>query len=284
MFIPDPDFFTSQIPDTGVKKAPDPGSGSEKLDMRNYEKITRRRSSENIIKQLGGAVGGREKKYRNPRDRKTENAQSSFGIPPKRWSSHRKIWRFQQYQRLVWQQRSANPVGWWGGMFSLPALTSTWLVPAAAASSGHIKPLWGRQQTLEIHNSQSHPTPFTADFRSTVFRNRDMLWTNPDPRIRTLNVRSDSALFVSSFQENNKKKIFVLSFCLLLTVGTYIYTSIQKSLRSHKIIEIKVFLNFFGLLKEGFGPHPYKQIRIRIGNAQKFTNPTDPEHWFKSIV
>ncbi len=29
---PDPDFYPSRIPDPGVKKAPDPGSGSATLD------------------------------------------------------------------------------------------------------------------------------------------------------------------------------------------------------------------------------------------------------------
>jgi hypothetical protein len=33
MFIPDPDFSPCRIPDSGVKKALDPGSGSATLDF-----------------------------------------------------------------------------------------------------------------------------------------------------------------------------------------------------------------------------------------------------------
>ncbi len=48
--------------------------------------------------------------------------------------------------------------------------------------------------------------------------------------------------WLSRFQQ---KRFFLKVFCLLLTVGTF--TSIfkdDKSLRSHKTVEIKVFLNF----------------------------------------
>jgi hypothetical protein len=38
MFIPDPDldFYPSRIPDPGIKKAPDPGSGSATMLFRSF--------------------------------------------------------------------------------------------------------------------------------------------------------------------------------------------------------------------------------------------------------
>ncbi len=101
-------------------------------------------------------------------------------------------------------------------------------------------------------------------------------------------------LFSSVAFKKTKKKQFLfcffasylLGYCRWL--GTYIYISNHKSLRSHKTVEIKVFHNFLACWWKVPvpDPDPYKRIRIRIRNAQKFTNPTDPdpEHWFKSLA
>ncbi len=70
------------------------------------------------------------------------------------------------------------------------------------------------------------------------------------------------------------KNIFFSKFlCLFLFEGTFIlYFKDKKSQRSHKTVEIKVFLHF--LLVDGM---------IRMQEAQKHTDPadTDPEHWLK---
>jgi hypothetical protein len=80
----------------------------------------------------------------------------------------------------------------------------------------------------------------------------------------------DSALFFSRFQDANKKNKFFIGFLLyyLLTEGTFtsVFTD-NKQIRSHKIVEIRVFLNFFCLLMEGSGP--------RSGSVQIITDP-DP--------
>ncbi len=55
----------------------------------------------------------------------------------------------------------------------------------------------------------------------------------------------------------------------------------KKSKRSHKIVDIKVFL--FCLLIEGSGSGPGAGS---VQEAQKHRNPTDldPEHWFTVTV
>jgi hypothetical protein len=80
----------------------------------------------------------------------------------------------------------------------------------------------------------------------TLIRIRDILRRdpNPDPWIRTLNYRSEygSCSFRQWLSSANKNKFF----CLLLTVGAFTSdVKDNKSLRSHKTVEIKVFLNFF---------------------------------------
>jgi hypothetical protein len=57
---------------------------------------------------------------------------------------------------------------------------------------------------------------------------------DPDPCIRTLDYGSGSCSFRQWL------------FCLLLTVGTFtLVFKDNKSLRSHKTVEVKVFLNIF---------------------------------------
>jgi hypothetical protein len=56
-------------------------------------------------------------------------------------------------------------------------------------------------------------------------------------------------------------------------------SKIKKSLRSHKTVEIKIFLSFFLLVGERIRIRT-KKLRIRIQEAQKHTDPMDPEHWF----
>ena len=60
---------------------------------------------------------------------------------------------------------------------------------------------------------------------------------DPDP---------DPSIFIIDLQDANKKQILKKSFCILLFEGTF--TSIfedKKSKRSHKTVEIKVFLTIF---------------------------------------
>jgi hypothetical protein len=67
------------------------------------------------------------------------------------------------------------------------------------------------------------------------------LWlTDPDP-----------ALFVSNLQDANKKL-----FCLLLFKGTFAsFFTNKRSLRSHKTVEIKVFLTIFAWWWDNPDPH-----------------------------
>ncbi len=70
-----------------------------------------------------------------------------------------------------------------------------------------------------------------------------------------------------------KSIFFSLSFYAysFLKVGTFTSSSKdKKSYRSHKTVEIKIFLNF--LLVDG-----RIRIRTRIQEAQKQMNPTDPD-------
>ncbi len=68
--------------------------------------------------------------------------------------------------------------------------------------------------------------------------------TNPD-----LNPAPDPdpALFISGFQDINKNIFFPTLFYLFLTVGTVNLHQFSKitSLRSHKTVKVKVFLNCF---------------------------------------
>jgi hypothetical protein len=70
--------------------------------------------------------------------------------------------------------------------------------------------------------------------------------------------------------ENNLKKKF---FCILLFEGTLTsFFKGKKSKRSHKTVEIKVFLTIFAY---------DRRIRIRIQEAQKHVDPDsdpDPQH------
>jgi hypothetical protein len=83
--------------------------------------------------------------------------------------------------------------------------------------------------------------------------------TDPDPRISITDLRIRIPIPIEGA---NKNKFLFKVFCLLFFQGTF--TSVfkdKKSKRSHKIVEIKVFLLFF-LLIEGSGP--YKLWRTRI--------------------
>jgi hypothetical protein len=56
----------------------------------------------------------------------------------------------------------------------------------------------------------------------------------------------DPAIFVIGLQEANKKLIKIKFFCLFLFVGTFTsFFHDKKSKRSHKTVEIKVFLTIF---------------------------------------
>ncbi len=93
------------------------------------------------------------------------------------------------------------------------------------------------------------------------------LWhfdTDPDPRIRTLDYGSR---FFRQWHSNLLKNLvfFAKIFCLLPTVGST-FTSVlkdKKSLRSHKTVEIEVFLNFFACWWKD--PDPYKLLPYGSG-------------------
>jgi hypothetical protein len=65
---------------------------------------------------------------------------------------------------------------------------------------------------------------------------------DPDPDM-------DPSIFIIDFQDANKKLIFILKFsCILLFEGTFTsFFKDKKSKRSHKTLEIKVFLTIFAL-------------------------------------
>ncbi len=81
----------------------------------------------------------------------------------------------------------------------------------------------------------------------------------------------DTALFVGGFKDANKSKYLLKYFvCLLRTVGTFTTVfEYNKSLRNHKIIEIKVFLKKIWVLMEKSGS------RSGSGSVQLITYP-DP--------
>ncbi len=68
----------------------------------------------------------------------------------------------------------------------------------------------------------------------------------------------DHVLFFNGLQDdNNEKSFFSNYFCLLLTVGKFTQViKNNKLLRSHKTIDIKVFLHFFACWWKH--PDPYK--------------------------
>ncbi len=96
-----------------------------------------------------------------------------------------------------------------------------------------------------------------------------LLLTDPDP-----------ALFVSFH------KVILLIIFFESTFTSFFKD--KKSCRSHKTVEIKIFLNF--LLVDGrirIRIHTNKLwIRMRIQKAQKRTDPTDPdpEHWLEANI
>ncbi len=81
----------------------------------------------------------------------------------------------------------------------------------------------------------------------------------------------DPALFVSDLQDTNKINFFKF-FCLLLFWSTFpSFFKDKKSLRSHKTVEIKVFLTIIVWSwkdpPDPRGPKTFGSYRIRIQNA-----------------
>jgi hypothetical protein len=75
----------------------------------------------------------------------------------------------------------------------------------------------------------------------------------------------DPALFVRDLQEVKKKQIYSI-FCFFLAEGTFTsFFKDKKSERSHKTVEIKVFLLFF--LHDGRIRIQSSDYRILIRNA-----------------
>jgi hypothetical protein len=71
-----------------------------------------------------------------------------------------------------------------------------------------------------------------------VLRIHDILDPDADP---------DPAIFIIDRQDANKKLVFLIQFfCILLFAGTFTsFFKDKKSKRSHKTVEIKVFLTIF---------------------------------------
>jgi hypothetical protein len=56
----------------------------------------------------------------------------------------------------------------------------------------------------------------------------------------------DPSIFIIDLQDANKKQILKKVFCIVLFEGTLTsFFKDKKSKRSHKTVEIKVFLNIF---------------------------------------
>ncbi len=102
--------------------------------------------------------------------------------------------------------------------------------------------------------------------------------TDPDSRIciTALRIRIWILLFKSLADKRPAKKKFLKkNFCLLLFEGTFTSVIIDnKSKRSHKIVEIRVFLLFYVLMEGSRSGRP-KNIRIRIHDTglMYFTRP-----------
>ncbi len=79
----------------------------------------------------------------------------------------------------------------------------------------------------------------------------------------------DPALFIIDLQVANKKLILKKFSCILLFEGSFTsFFKDKKSERSHKTVEIKIFLTI--LLSD-------RRIRIRIQEAQKHVDQVDPD-------
>jgi hypothetical protein len=56
----------------------------------------------------------------------------------------------------------------------------------------------------------------------------------------------DPSIFIVDLQDANKKLIFFKFFCIVLFEGTFTsFFKVKKSKKSHKTVEIKVFLTIF---------------------------------------
>ena len=83
--------------------------------------------------------------------------------------------------------------------------------------------------------------------RNYAVHYKAVLRSVPDPWHFNVDSDLDPAIFVIDFQDANKKLIFLKKFsCLLLFEGTFTsFFKDKKSKRSHKSVEIKVFLTIF---------------------------------------
>jgi hypothetical protein len=96
----------------------------------------------------------------------------------------------------------------------------------------------------------------------------------PDPCLRLMEPDPDSTIFVIDLRDAIKKvektNLKTKFFCLLLFEGTFTsFFKDKKSKRSHKTVEIEVFLTIFAF---GFGRTlnmwiRWVQVRIRIRNT-----------------
>ncbi len=95
-------------------------------------------------------------------------------------------------------------------------------------------------------------------------------WSGSGSCIRIL--LFSSLTFKMPTRNKFKKKLF----SLLATVFKVLYIFKDKKVKkSHNTVGIKIFLTIFVMMIEGSGSIPL--IRIRIQEAQKHTDPTDPD-------
>ncbi len=113
------------------------------------------------------------------------------------------------------------------------------------------------------------PSPFGTESRTESGSADPCHWiTNSDPD-------SEPAFFVSGWPDANTKNYFFIQiFFLLPSEGkcTSVFID-KKSKRSHKIVEIKVFLTFFACWWKN--SDPYKIMSAPDPGGQKHT---DPQH------
>jgi hypothetical protein len=101
----------------------------------------------------------------------------------------------------------------------------------------------------------------------------------PDPRYFEMDLdqwnRTQNYGSSSGSRSQQKKLDFFLRFFSYYIRGTR--TSV---VRDNKTVEIKSFLIFLLVDQRIRNQVPNKQLRIRIMEAQKLMDPTDPKHWF----
>jgi hypothetical protein len=143
--------------------------------------------------------------------------------------------------------------------------------------------------TVPKENKLGMQGPLFYEIPGTVFRIRSILrWRQfqilgsvhfyTGLRIRILLFSSVASKMPTKNEINMFFSIFLCFFCLLHSVGTIYSTSFfkdNKPLKSHKTVEIKVFLKFYCQLMEFSGSRSWRLknvriLRIRIQNTARY--------------